>query len=107
MNKKLIGILVVAMLLLIIASVSGNTNFNNLNTNRLIFLEIDETRDKILIIDDDNIPYDNWGEDLYIDKNSNQWQLSLNLNFDSKSLKKKKNKFFFNFILIFLSFYFL
>jgi len=52
MKTKIIGIFVCMLLILIIAPVSGNINFNNLNTDRVIFLEIDETRDKILIVDD-------------------------------------------------------
>ena len=40
------------MLIVTIVPISGNVNFNSLNTNGVIFLEIDETREKILIVDD-------------------------------------------------------
>lgn len=52
MNKKIIGIFVTILLMVTIEPISGDIFFNSLNANKVIFLEIDETQDKILIIDD-------------------------------------------------------
>ncbi len=52
MDMRIIVIFVTSLLIFTIQPISGYTNFNSLNMDEVIFLEIDETMDKILIIDD-------------------------------------------------------
>ena len=52
MYKKIIGIFVATLLIVTIEPIFGDINFNSFNTNKVIFLEIDETKDKSLIFDD-------------------------------------------------------
>jgi hypothetical protein len=52
MRKIFVGFFIVILLILTIEPISGDINFNSLNTTKAIFLEIDEIQDKTLNFDD-------------------------------------------------------